>query len=263
MPIRPHSYEWYRRLAKLHRGYYYPWQSILPPYNGEDVYLEMLHSHLHPELDVLDAGCGHGELTLQIAAGCQHVLGYDRIPEYIQLAQQAAQEQAVTNVAFVCADSSPEANQGQARIPAGSGSFDLLVSRRGPINWIEDARRVARPGAILLQLNPWNPILPSWNDELPEVFRIPPPNSWTIRDSVCNNLAKGGLRLHSSWLFEVPEMFPDPQQLYIRLSWGFTPEEVPTFEQVRPTLEGIFARHAGTQGLALPFARFLWKSIVE
>jgi len=44
--LTPHGPEWYDRLARLQRGYHYPWKSVLPPFNGEDVYLHLLHRHL-------------------------------------------------------------------------------------------------------------------------------------------------------------------------------------------------------------------------
>ena len=53
-------------------------------------------------------------------------------------------------------------------------SFDLLISRRGDLNWIEDAKRIGRPGSVLLQLNPLqDPVgMPLWNDELPTHLRF-------------------------------------------------------------------------------------------
>jgi SAM-dependent methyltransferase len=108
--------------------------------------------HLRPDADLLDVACGHGEVALDLAPLCRSVLGYDRIAPWIERAQHTAQERGVANATFVCHDSSPEANGGRARLPAAVGSFDLLICRRGPFHWIEDARRVVRPGAVLLML---------------------------------------------------------------------------------------------------------------
>src|SRR5262245_1898292 len=102
MLIRPHSPEWYDRLATLQRGYYYPWKSRLPAFNGEDVFLTLLHDIITPEKDVLEAGCGHGELALQVAASCRTLLAYDRIPAYIHLAQAAQAQRSISNVTFIC-----------------------------------------------------------------------------------------------------------------------------------------------------------------
>jgi ubiquinone/menaquinone biosynthesis C-methylase UbiE len=115
-------------------------------------YLALVRAHRRPDADLLDVACGHGEVALDLAPLCRSVLGYDRIAPWIERAQHTAQERGVANATFVCHDASPEANGGWARLPAPDGSFDLLICRRGPFHWIEDARRVARPGAVLLML---------------------------------------------------------------------------------------------------------------
>ena len=259
--MKPHSKEWYLRLATLQRGYYYPWKSYLPPMNGEDMYLEMVHELLTPEKDVLDAGCGHGELTLLFAPMCRSILGYDRVPAFIELAQQARLAQKVENARFILWDSSEDVH-GKPTIPAEDHSFDLLVSRRGPINWIVDARRVARPGAVLLQLNPMEVAAPPWNEELPEALRFAGPGEYTIRQSVERCLEKGGLRMQACWSFEVPEVFADPYQLYVFLSWGHTPDEAPSWEETHPILESIYARYGSAEGVSILHGRLLWRAVV-
>jgi 2-polyprenyl-3-methyl-5-hydroxy-6-metoxy-1,4-benzoquinol methylase len=49
---------------------------------------------------VLDLGCAHGELTLILAARCRTIVGIDRQASYLELAQELAAEQNVTNVQF-------------------------------------------------------------------------------------------------------------------------------------------------------------------
>jgi SAM-dependent methyltransferase len=258
------SKAWYERLAEMQAGYYYPWTSQVAPFNGEDVYLDMVHQYLAPDKDVLDVGCGHGEVALDIAPLCRSVLAYDRVARYIELARKGARKRGVRNVTFVCADSHPDAHGGHAQIPADDDSLDLMISRRGPINWMEDARRVARPGAVLLQLNPMdspygNPI---WNEELPEPLRIET-HEWSMRGLIEERLAKGGLQLHSCWTFDVPEVFAQPEQLYVMLSWGYMPDEVPSWEETRAIIQRIFREYAGPEGLAIRFRRFLWQAIVD
>jgi hypothetical protein len=75
-------------------------------------------------------------------------------------------------------------------------------------------------------------------------------------------LAAGGLRIHSAWTFDVPEAFPDPEQLYAMLSFGSLPGEVPSFGETRPALERIFTEHAGHEGLITRHRRLLWKAVV-
>jgi SAM-dependent methyltransferase len=260
--VRPHSKEWYLRLSTLQQGYFYPWKSHLPPFNGEDVYIQMVHELLSREKDVLDAGCGHGELTLSLAERCRSILAYDRTPGYIELAEQARAAQGINNVRFVVWDSSEDVH-GRGRLPAEEDSMDVLISRRGPINWLEDARRVGRPGAVLLQLNPMPLPPPVWNNELPEALRWSGPGEFSMRQSVTYALSLGGLEMDSCWTFEVPETFADPYELYVLFSWGHLPEEIPSYEEARPVFESIFERYGGPNGLKIDYGRLLWKAVVE
>ncbi|MCE7980594.1 MAG: class I SAM-dependent methyltransferase [Caldilinea sp. CFX5] len=263
MRLRPHSPEWYDRLATIQDGYYYPWGATLAPWNGEDTYLDLVRQHLRPELNVLDVACGHGEVALSLAPHCRSVLGYDRVARWIERAQQTAQAQGLTNATFVCHDSSTAANGGQPRLPGGEAAFDLLICRRGPFHWMEDARRVARPGAVLLMLVPDARPSPPWNDWLPEPLRLQPAADphWA-RPSIEQRLAVGGLTLHSWWSFEVPEWFAAPTQLYDFLAWGWTAEEAPPFAEMQPILERVFAGYGSPQGVELRHLRYLWKAIV-
>lgn len=263
MRLQPHSIEWYDRLATWQDGYYYRWQSDLAPWNGEDSYLDLVQQHLRPDLDVLDVACGHGAVALHIARHCHSVLGYDRVARWVARAQQTAQQQGLTNATFVCHDSSREANGGHARLPATGPAFDLLICRRGPFHWIDDARRVARPGATLVMLVPDARPAPPWNDWLPESLRQTPSTDpqWA-RTAIVQRLTVGQLTLHSWWDFEVPEWFAEPAALYDFLTWGWAAEEVPAFTEVQPILIRIFAEYGGPQGVEVRHVRHLWKAVV-
>jgi SAM-dependent methyltransferase len=255
--------EWYDRLATLQEGYYYPWHSQLDAWHGEDAYLALVREHLRPDADVLDAACGHGAVALDIAPHCRSVLGYDRTATWIELARGAARERGLANATFVRHDSSPAANGGRARLPAPAASRDLLLCSKGPFHWLDDARRVARPGATLLMLVPDVEPLTPWHALLPESLRwqeAPDPH-WA-RPAIEGRLAAAGLALHSWWSFDVPEVFPDPEQLYAWRAWGSTPDEVPPLAEVRPALERVFAEHGGPAGVAIRHRRYLWKAVV-
>ncbi len=271
--LRPHSRAWYDRLATMQKGYFYPWRSTLAPHNGEDAYLSLVHEHLTrtgPDMppgepgarDVLDAGCGHGEVALDLAPLARHILGYDRVGPFIDLAREAARERGIANVEFVHANSSPDVNGGRARIPTDA-SFDLMISRRGPIDWLEDARRIGRPGAVMIELNPLGSPIPPWNDELPADLRFAETGYPDMLISVERRLGEGGLRLHSAWTYDVPEWLPDARQIYAYITFGRSADEAPPWEDVRDAFEAIYARHATSRGLALRQRRLLWKAVVE
>jgi ubiquinone/menaquinone biosynthesis C-methylase UbiE len=263
MGPQPHTAAWYDRLASLQTGYHYPWKSRLGAWTGEAAYLALVREHLRPDADVLDVACGHGDVALDLAPHCRSILGYDRTTPWIALAQQTARKRGITNATFVCYNSSPGANGGRAHIPATDTSFDLLLCRRGPHHWIADARRVARPGAVLLMLSP-NP-----TPATPWSATLPAPLGWAdadnplwARERIGTLLAPSGLAIDSYWTFVVPEIFPNPGEMYRGRAWGYSTDEVPPFDEVCPLLERIFAEHGGPAGLAVPHSRFLWKATV-
>lgn len=176
--VTPHSNEWYDRLATLQDGYFYPWRSRLGSGNGEQAYLELVDVHLTPATDVLEVACGHGEHALSIVSKCRSVSAYDRVRPYVDLAERNRLARAITNVTFVCHDSSAAANGGGVVLPGDDNSYDLLIRRRGPFHWIEDAVRVARSGAVLVMLCPdGTNVLNSqiaWRHLIPEPFQLPP-----------------------------------------------------------------------------------------
>jgi SAM-dependent methyltransferase len=240
-------------------GYWYPWRSTLGSGSGEERYLELVLQHVGPEVDVLDVACGHGELSVEIAAQCHTLVGYDRQPAWIERARELAVERHMDNVSFICADSSAEENGGSPHIPAPAQSFDLLLCRRGPHHWVEDARRVARPGSRLIMLVPNATPRTTWSAQLPE------PLGWDddddplwARDRIAARMAPSGLVLEAYWVCVVPEYFPSPEELYRWRAWGYAADEVPSFEQVEPLLASIFDQHAGPLGLEVKHSRFLW-----
>ncbi|MDX1415490.1 MAG: class I SAM-dependent methyltransferase [Candidatus Promineifilaceae bacterium] len=260
--LQPHSPEWYERLSQLQEGYYYPWKSSLSPLNGEDEYLQMLRQLMSPEMVVLEVGCGHGQIPIALAPLCRWIVAYDRTTAFIELARQAAAAQEIANISFIEAESiatlldSPD-------FPANKQPFDLIISRRGPLNWVENVRMVARPGTILFVLNPKESVLPFWNDRIPEPLRLANPRTYSRQSSVERRLGLAGLKWHSAWSFDVPEYFAAPRDLYNRLSWGYTPDEVPSFEAVASILDEIYAEYADEQGLAVPHGRFMWQAVVD
>ena len=90
-----HGNVWYDRLSSMQEGYFYPWQSTIGQGDGESAYLSLVREFLTPESDVLDAGCGHGELALDLAPLCHTIVGYDRVQRYIDLAELGCEKPSV------------------------------------------------------------------------------------------------------------------------------------------------------------------------
>ena len=158
------------------RGFAHRWHSTVAAGNGEDAFLALVDAHLRPEFDVLDLGCGHGELTLDLATRCRSVTGIERETGYLELARELAAERQVTNARFhqVNLAGPDETDRPFAAIPLPDASIDLFVNRRGPIlrRYLAEALRVARPGAAIVGLHPaGNAPPPSWTDLLPEPYR--------------------------------------------------------------------------------------------
>jgi SAM-dependent methyltransferase len=258
----PQSIPWCERLAQTQRGYFYDWSSTLEPGNGEDLYTELVDRELRPSLDVVDAGCGHGLDVLRIAPKVRSALGYDRISAFIDLAEQERRARGIENARFVCADSKP------AGIPVAPRTVDLFVSRRGPRNWIGDARRAGRPGAILLMLCPIDGEAPAWNDELPEVLRFPslaadhPTRLEVTTGDIRARLRESRGELTHEWYCEVDELFPDAYQLYRHRTWGRDGRRVPAYEPCAAAFERLFARHASQGGLRLRHRRWIWRAVL-
>ena len=261
MTAKAHSPAWYDSLAERQEGYHYPWKSKLPPYHGEDVFFEMVRQHLSTTSDVLEVACAHGDLALSIAPLCRSIVAYDRVASWIEKARNSAEQQGLDNATFLCHDSSLDANEGDARLPGVDDSYDLLICSKGPFHWVEDARRVARPGAVLLMLVPDSTPSTAWHSRLPESLRWKEEgNSAWARPAIEQRLANGGLELDSWWSFDVPEVFPDPQQLYTWLSWGKAPDEIPTLSEVSSTLAQVFDTYANADGIAIHYRRYIWKA---
>lgn len=77
-----------------------------PPWNIGEPQPELAEIIRTTEIrdDVLDAGCGHAELSLALAAAGHTVVGIDLSPTAVAAATAAAAERALATATFVCAD---------------------------------------------------------------------------------------------------------------------------------------------------------------
>jgi ubiquinone/menaquinone biosynthesis C-methylase UbiE len=101
----------------------------------------------HSPLDALDAGCGTGFLSFELAARGHRVTGVDFAPAMLAEARRKAAERAVS-VRFEEADAE--------HLPFPAASFDLAISRHvlwtlpHPEAAIDEWIRVLRPGGRLV-----------------------------------------------------------------------------------------------------------------
>jgi SAM-dependent methyltransferase len=254
--VTPRKPEWVRRnerLAERYGGFVYPWRSTIEAGNGEDAFTALVHEHLRAELDVVEAGCGHGSDALQFAPRVRSYLGYDAVEPFVSTARERAGAAALRNVEFLVSDSSPKRG---GRVPASDRSVDLVISRRGPLNFILDAPRFCRPGAALLQLCYLATPLPDWNDSLPPELRLAPETDAATAD-VREYLKRAGLRMLDWRTFDAEERFDQPLELLRRLTWN---REAPVDEsRDLPAVSALFERLGR---VSLRQRRFLWKAIV-
>lgn len=264
--VRGHTMAWYERLATLQEGYFYPWQSTIAAGDGESAYTELVRQHLSDGVDVLETGCGHGVDAIAFAPLCRSLRAYDHVDRFIRLAKQEAAARNIDNVTFLCRNSSSDRNNGRVTVPALTDSIDVVISRRGPTNWIEDVPRFCRAGAVLMQLNPLGSLVDDpWNAELPEGLQRSPSDpdpDAGMRSRIEARLTRVGLHIHACWTFDVPEWLHTPRDLYRLLTFGNSDEEVPSWRTSETALTRLFKRHAASDGLELRHRRFLWMARV-
>lgn len=254
---KPEFVRHHERLFERWGGFFYPWRSEIEEPNGETAYTELVSDHLGPELDVLEAGCGHGTDALALAPQVRSLVGYDAVTPFIETCRQRARAAGIENARFVVANSSTKSG---GPLPLPDRAFDLVISRRGPTSFVLDAPRLCRPGAAIVQLCYMVTPVPAWAEALPPALQLAP-ESESIPGKVHDYLARAGLTLHSERFFDVAERFDDPAELLTRLTWNrdAVDDERAALRQV----EAAFARHAVGGALSLRHRRYLWKAVVE
>ena len=256
-------FEQLETLAARQGGYFYPWRSAVAVDNGEDAYTRLVEAHLSPEKVVLDAGCGHGTDMLAFAAKVGRFIGYDAVESFITIARRRAAEAGLANVELALCNSSARFNGGAARIPVADHTLDLIISRRGPTNWIADARRACRPGARLIQLNPLPSPQAAWKDELPPALRAENaanPGHPDLAAEIEAELGAADLRLETGRVFDAPEVFSEPEDLYLALTFMRFDPDTPSWDAARPHLEQLFARHGP---IDMRQRRYLWTAVMD
>jgi SAM-dependent methyltransferase len=120
-----------------------------PPWNiGEpQPELAALHRAGKFRSDVLDAGCGHAELSLALAADGYTVVGIDLTPTAVAAANKAAKERGLSRASFVQADiTSFTGYDGRFNTIVDSTLFHSLPVE-GRDGYLHSVHRAAAPGA--------------------------------------------------------------------------------------------------------------------
>ena len=241
------------------RGFNHAYEGVVEDGNGEDFFLDLVDQFLTPDSDLLDVGCGHGDLTLDLASRANSAVGVDRNQGLIELARELAAERRATNVRFEHAElAAPDEAHRGGPIPLEDDSVDLVIDRRGPTiqRFIDDLGRVGRPGTTIIGIHPaGGPPPPPWASELPTLeHRFGALDPAIVQAWVVNPALARGLHAFRLWWIDVPEHLPDPRTLHDRLRDG----DAPAFGDVAPELEAVFKRHAGSQGLSLRHQRLVF-----
>lgn len=125
-----------------------------PPWNiGEpQPELAALHRAGKFRSDVLDAGCGHAELSLTLAADGYTVVGIDLSPTAIAAANRAAQERNLSHASYVQGDITAFTGyDGRFNTVVDSTLFHSLPVA-GRDGYLASINRAAAPGASLFVL---------------------------------------------------------------------------------------------------------------
>jgi len=133
--------EWYNMIARNNGGYKNNAKFTIEGTSAEQFFEERLIGMLPKFHSVLDAGCGHGEFTLQMASKIESLVGFDNSLEMIKIAQSLLEKSNITNVEFVHATTKTE-------LPFADGEFDLIYDRRGPTSILNHSRILCSGGTV-------------------------------------------------------------------------------------------------------------------
>lgn len=137
--------DWYDMIARRNGGYKGRSVYTIEGTHSEDVFEQRLIQMLPQYNSVLDAGCGHGEFTLQMSKHAKSIIGFDNSQELIRMAQSILTSSQIQNVEFVYATTKTD-------MPFDDAQFDLIYDRRGPTSIINHSRLLV-PGGVIFGIH--------------------------------------------------------------------------------------------------------------
>lgn len=102
--------------------------------------------------EVLDAGCGHAELALALAAAGSTVVGIDLSPTAIAAATASARQRGLSNATFVCADITSFTGYDERFTTIVDSTLFHSLPVDGRDAYLRAIHRAAAPGAQLYVL---------------------------------------------------------------------------------------------------------------
>jgi ubiquinone/menaquinone biosynthesis C-methylase UbiE len=103
--------------------------------------------HLKPEMKLLDAGCGPGTITADLAGLVGEVVALDFEPKILEQAKKSCDEKGAKNVTFTAGD--------VHKLPFEEATYDVNNAHKtlkhvmDPLNDLKEFRRVTKPGGIV------------------------------------------------------------------------------------------------------------------
>jgi ubiquinone/menaquinone biosynthesis C-methylase UbiE len=111
------------------------------------VYADFLLPHLSEGTDLVDVGCGDGELTVDVAASVRSVVGVDADEQGVAAARARAARDGVGTATFEVADAyALGLADGVADAVLGHSVLEALEH---PLRALAEMRRVLRPGGVV------------------------------------------------------------------------------------------------------------------
>lgn len=135
---------WWNELAHKLNGYKSNYQVVFDGENGENEFTEIVKKLLEDYPKVLDIGCADGTFAIEISTHAKQITAIDLSPIMIETAMKSTTK---SNIEFLVADGK--------HLPFSDHSYDLVISRRGPVSvpeFFEEAVRVTKPGGLIIEI---------------------------------------------------------------------------------------------------------------
>ncbi|CAM3148972.1 class I SAM-dependent methyltransferase [Paenibacillus sediminis] len=136
--------EWWNELALRLNGYQGNYKVNFVGLNGEVEFTNLVKDLLRDHPNTLDVGCADGRFAIDLSSFASRVTAIDLSPVMIEAAKKSTK---APNLEFIVCDAK--------EMPFSDNSFDLVISRRGPVSepvFLEEAIRVTKPMGKIIEI---------------------------------------------------------------------------------------------------------------